>query len=174
MVNSGYIECVEAGDCAPRVFTEQTYHLSSAGMFLASILTFVKLFRNTLVLFVIAVLVAACHTVPSNELPDEWTTLVRVGAYVVLYYVSLVVTACYSVVETRSNTGVVKVLQSQWCLFINNPYLLVLMAVTQGMIAAIFIYFNVHNLEHIRYNEDPVKAHTEYIEEPVEESGSDV
>lgn len=165
ITNTSYLECVEYSNCKPIVFPERTYQLINGVHFLASLLTFLRPFRHPVVLFVIAVSVSLSHTVPSPEIPEEWTTVVRVACFVILYYLSLVVTACYSVVEKRSNTGVVKVLQSQWCLFINNPYMLILASVVQGMVAAAFIFLNVHNLEHARYAEDGITAHTDHVDE---------
>lgn len=174
ITNTNYLECVEKGSCKPMLFTGQTYQVTSGVQFLASLLTFLRPFRHPAALFVLAVCVAGAHTVPSPEIPDEWMTVVRVLSFVALYYASLVVTACYGVVEGRSNTGVVKVLQAQWCLFINNPYMLLLAAVVQGMVAAGFIFLNIHNLEHARYEDEAIAAHTDHIDSGDKDSNSDV
>jgi len=162
IINTYYLNCES---CQAPVFSARTYQITSGAQFLASLLTFVKPLRHPVALFVLAVGVAAAHTVPSHRQPDEWTTVLRMLCFVLLYYLSLVVTACYSVVERRSNTGVVKVLQSQWCLFVNDPYMLFVAAIVQGLIVSGFIFLNSHNLEHARFPDDGVQAHTGLVDD---------
>ena len=174
ITTTNYLECVENGHCEEIVFAEEVYQAIGGWQFLVSLLLFLQPFRGQKMLFLLAFSVAGSHLIPSAELPDEWSTVVRSVCFVALYYLSLIVTACYGVTESRTNSGVVKVLQSQWCLFVFNPYVLVLASVIQGMVAAGCIFLNAHNLANVRYNtEDALAAHTDVMPDGSKKSGSE-
>lgn len=174
ITNTNYLECVEEVECTA-ISNDFSHRAAGTVQFAAALLTLIRPFRGPVLLFILALLVGVSHLLPNPELTDERTSVLRVVCFVVMYYASLIVHGIASVTEKPSNSGVVKILQSQWCLFVLNPWILLVTSAVQIMAVMLFIGAHSGNLDHVNYDaEDGLLAHTANVENQKKHSSSDV
>lgn len=129
-----------------------------------SLLSMLKFVRRHWILAFLSVIVVGTHILPGQEPAQEWITGLQCICFIVLYFLAMVVIALMEVNDGLIPSGALKILQSHWCLFIENPIALVIAVVVQGAASFLYMAINSNSFEHARWEKDQgSNPHAPYI-----------